>query len=510
MKVEKTYLEDEHQLRLNVEIEQDAFDKAKYLASKELSKGVKIPGFRPGKAPYNIVVQHVGEQRVINAAIEDILDEVYPDIIDDLDEELYGPGQLVDIPSLEPPVFELLVPLQFEVELGEYHSLRIPYEPPTSPQEDIDEYIKQQQLQQATVEEVDTPAAENSLVDTKITGTVADADPDDEDAQIMTNQPLPVLVKFEGDDDSKEWPFPGFSRQLLGVSPGDTLELVHEYPDDEDVSEDLRGKEVVYKVSVESIRDRALPEFDDEFVQSISEFETADDYLESIEEEWHQQTIAEYDSSYTEEILDTIAEVSTLKYSSTMLEDRVEEKMNDVRQSLEQQGFALEDYLEMQDKDEEAFREEITESVESNLQRGLLMGQILEAEDLEASPDDVTAEFQRIIDIAFEDEDDPKRKDFLNGADSLELVNSIASRMSTDVVIKYLVALAKGEDTSKFKKATEDETESAEEGTEIEEEVEVEVENEVVTEDDELVEDESVPPSESGELPEGEDVEEQD
>lgn len=457
MKVEKTYLEDEHQLRLIVEIEQDVYDKAKYLASKTLSKGIKIPGFRPGKAPYNMVVQHVGEERINHEALENILDDVYPNIVKDLEEELYGPGQLVEVQSLEPLTFELLIPLQYKVELGEYQSIRVPYEAPTIEQEDIDEVIRQQRLQQATVEEVDTPAEENSLVDLKISGKVVDADPDDEDAQIMVNQPLPVLIKFEDDDDSKEWPFPGFSRQLLGASAGDSLELVYEYPDTEDVNEDLRGKEVLYSVSVENIRDRVLPEFDDEFVQSISNLKTPEELVERLRENMEAQALADYESEYVEEVLDAILEVSDVKYSTPMLEDKVEERFKSISENIEAQGLELEAYLEMRDIDEDQLREEITADVKPSLLRGLLMSSILDTENLTVSPKSVTAEYQRVLDNAFGEEDSPERKKFLNSADSIELLNTIASRMTTEFVIDFLIALAKGEDISSFKKSDEDE-----------------------------------------------------
>ncbi len=81
MKIEKTYLEDTHQLELIVETEQDVFDKAKHVAMREISKNVKIPGFRPGKAPYNRVAQYVGEDRIIDKALESFLDEIYPKVI---------------------------------------------------------------------------------------------------------------------------------------------------------------------------------------------------------------------------------------------------------------------------------------------------------------------------------------------------------------------------------------------------------------------------------------------
>jgi len=85
LKIEKTYQEEEHQVKAMVELEQEVFDKAKHLAMKELSKDLKIPGFRPGKVPYHKVVQYVGEERIINTALTNLLEDLYHDIVDELD-----------------------------------------------------------------------------------------------------------------------------------------------------------------------------------------------------------------------------------------------------------------------------------------------------------------------------------------------------------------------------------------------------------------------------------------
>ncbi len=463
MNIEKTYLEDEHQLKVTAEIEQDAFDKAKYLASKKLSKGLKISGFRPGKAPYKMIVQHMGEEHIINEAIKSLLDNVYPEIINEIDEELYNPGQLQEIQSFEPLIFEILIPLKPTVELGEYHSIRIPYNPPAVSQEDIDEVIKRQRSQQSTVKEVDHPAEENNIVDTKVTGRVADADPEDEEAHVMTNQPLPVLVKSANEDNSKEWPFPGFSRQLLGASRGDTLELIHEHSETEAVSEDLPGKEVLYTVSIESIRERVLPEFNDEFVQSNSNFETVEEFVDALEEGMGAQAQAKYESAYVGKILDAVLEVSTVKYPSQMLEDKVEAKIEDIKARLKAQELEMETYLEMQKMSADDLQEQVTLELEKSLPKSLLLGNIFDSEDLNVTSEDVTTEYQRIVDEAFGSEESSDRKAFYNSQGSVNLLNSISSRMTTDIVLNFLQALAKGEDVSGFKKSTEEETEVVEE-----------------------------------------------
>ena len=134
MKIQKELLED-HQIELNVEIDADPYEKAKHQAARKIAKKVKIPGFRPGKAPYNVILRHVGEGAIVEDAVDILIEDIYPKILDEAEIQPYGPGSLQNIESLDPPTFKFLVPLAPEVELGDYKVLEIPYEMP-----EVDEF----------------------------------------------------------------------------------------------------------------------------------------------------------------------------------------------------------------------------------------------------------------------------------------------------------------------------------------------------------------------------------
>lgn len=455
MKVEQTYLDD-HQLKVTVETDQESFEKEKHRVARELSKDKEIPGYRPGKAPYQLIVNHIGEGVIVDRALENYLDRIYPEVLDEIEDEPYGPGRLNEIDSLEPPRFEFIVPLQPEVELGDYSDLRIPYEENDVDEDEVDKVIERMLAQQATIEEVDHPAEVGSLVDTEITGRPVDAEEEDEEAQIMSNQPLPVMIKGEGEDDSKEWPFPGFSRQLLGVSPGDELELIHEYEDDEDVDEDLRGKEILFTVHVEGIRQRVLPDLDEEFVQSVSEAESVEEFKEQIRDELSQQAEQEGENQYFNQIFEEIMDVSTLKYPPQMVENEIDSEIEEIRHRLQSQGMDLEMYLDMQDMDREELREQIRPEAERRIRRGLLLGSIAEEEELEIDPEDVTARYQKIIEEHFGSEESAEKEQFKNSRESMNLLNQLSSQMVSQHTLDFLKALAMGEDVSEFKRTGED------------------------------------------------------
>ncbi len=461
MKIEQTYLED-HQLEVTVEAEQEVFEKAKHLAAKEMSKGKNIPGFRPGKAPYQRVVTHFGEAAIIDHALDHFLDEVYPQIIDKIDQEPYGPGQVKEIKTLEPPTFIFYIPLQPEVELGEYRKIRLPYEKADVPQEEVDKILDRMLSQQAAIEPVEHPAEEGNLVDTSLDARAAESDPEDEESFLLKNQPVPVMIKGKKDDDNKEWPFPGFSRQLLGVSSGDSFELAYEFPDDDTVDEEYRGKEVLYAVQVEGIRERVLPDLDDAFVKTVSDLESVDDLREQILEELTAQQTMEEENTYVNSILEKILEDTEVKFPPQMVDNEIEGEVQELESRLKSQGMDLEMYLKIQDLEEEGLREQIKPNAEKRITHGLVIGKISESEDLDIDAQDITDEFKTILDNHFGD-DEKERAEYMQSGDSVALLNRISSQVVTRKTLDFLMAIAQGEDITDFLKKEEPEEETVEE-----------------------------------------------
>jgi trigger factor len=457
LKIEQKYLDD-HQLELTVETEQELFEKAKRRAAKDLAKGTKIPGYRPGKAPYKLIVNHFGEGAIIDRALESFLDDIYPQIIEEIDQEPYGPGKVKEIQSLEPPQLIFEIPLQPEVKLGDYRKIRLDYETNPVDEGEVDQVIDRMRSQQASVEEVDHPAEEGNLVDTSLDCRPVDSSPDDEEAYLLRNQPLPVKIKAKSEDDANEWPFPGFSRQLLGASAGENLELSYEFPDEESVDEDYRGKDLLYSVAVNGIRERVLPKLDDEFVKTVSDQETEKDLRDEILSELQTQREAEDENAYISSILDRILEDAEVKYPPQMVENEIEGEIKEMESQLSAQGIDLEMYLNIQNQDEEELREQIRPEAEQRIIRGLVIGKISDQEDLDLSPEDITGEYQSILEEHF-GEDQEGKEEYLKSGDSMALLNRISSQMVTRKTLDFLVAVAKGEDFSAHLKKAEPEPE---------------------------------------------------
>ena len=163
MKLTTLPLED-HQVKLTVEVEPKPFEDAKQRAARKLARQVKIPGFRPGKAPYPVIVRHLGEAAILEEAIEILVDDIYPQAIKEAEIVPYGPGALEKIVQMDPPVFEFVVPLKAVVEVGDYLSIRLPYDLPEITDDKVEEIITSLQDRQALIEPVERPAHEGDLL----------------------------------------------------------------------------------------------------------------------------------------------------------------------------------------------------------------------------------------------------------------------------------------------------------------------------------------------------------
>ena len=259
MKIEKQLLDD-HQVKLTVEIESDKMDEMKRRAAKKIARSIKVSGFRPGKAPYAVVLKQVGEAAVLEDALEVLVDDIYPQMLKEADINPFGPGKLENVQSVDPVTLEFIVPLDAEVVLGDYSSIRKPYEPKITTEEDIDEVLKDLQERQSVIEPIEHPAEEGDLVSIKISATRNSSEPGEDEIELIEERSTPILIQKPTDDEidnedlsQMEWPFTGFSEKLIGASSGDILDIEYDYPEEEFFNE-LSGQSVVFHVAVENIK----------------------------------------------------------------------------------------------------------------------------------------------------------------------------------------------------------------------------------------------------------------
>jgi trigger factor len=396
LKIETQALED-HQIKLVVEVEPQPFEQAKRRAAGRLSRQTKIPGFRPGKAPYHIVQRHIGEEAILDESLEILLKDLYPQIIDEAEIEPHGPGKLANILSIDPLKLEFLVPLAAEVELGDYQSIRHPYEPAEVGEDDIEDVLQDLRQRQAIEEPTDRAAQEGDHVFVRISAERAIAE-EGEQSTLIAERPHSVIIETDEQEDEDEWPFPGFSRQLIGMSADDEKSLTHSFSEDSDF-ESLRGVTAQFTVKLEDVRTRTLPVVDDDFAQSIGEYETVEDLRADIRESLDRQRQDQYDEDYDEKVLSDIIEDATIKYPPQMLDEEIDEVIHQLEHSLQSQNLDLATYLMTREMSEDDLREEVRPVAETRLKRSLVLLEISEQEDIEIPPEEVQAEAERALEV---------------------------------------------------------------------------------------------------------------
>lgn len=430
-----TEILDTHQAKITVAIEDDTFEKAKRLSARQLSKKYKIAGFRPGKAPYAVVLKHLGEGAVLEQAINHLVDDIYPKAIKEADINPYGPGSLEDMPSMEPPTFNFLIPLAPEVELPEYKQLRIDFEPEEIEEDQIQEVLDNLRDSQATIEAVDRPAEEGDMVYILLSGTKK-GEEDPEEKVLLEERRFPVIIEKEDSDNDSEYPFPGFSRKLIGLAVGDKKTFQNKFKDDYEF-EELQGVTGVYKVQVEEIKGRTLPELTDEFAKSVGDYENLDELKEEITQTLTEQNKNEQLSEYDSQIMDQLVETSSFKYPPQMVEDEIDDFIHDLEHQLSQQGITIDVYLQSRSIEMEELREEVKDNAEERMKRGLILMEVANREEITIPTEEINDRLQRTIEEVAKYYS-PEEANRLSSGENL---NSLRSRIATDEIISRTMQL---------------------------------------------------------------------
>lgn len=442
MKIE-TQPQEDHQVKLIVEVEPQPFEDAKQRAARKLARQVKIPGFRPGKAPYPVIVRHLGEPAIVEEAVEILVNDIYPQAIEEAEIEPYGMGSLENIVSLDPPKFEFIIPLKAQVELGDYGSIRLPYEIQEVGDSQIEEVLSNLRERQAIVEPVERAAQEGDNVRIRLSGELKNVN-EGEDATLVREREYPILIEMEAPDQPAQWPFPGFSRRLIGLSAGDQTDLEYTYPEDYP-QENLKGQTAVFHVNIEQVNSRTLPELNDEFTSTIGDFASLDELRTAVRQDLEKHAEEEYNQEYDETLIQQVIDVSTIKYPPQMLEQEIDTVIDRLRSNLAQQNLDIDLYLKTRQMDMQGLREEVTPVAVSRIKKSLVLLELGEAEKIAINPDELQTETNRTLDELsyYMEEKDFRRMLQTNEARS-NLVSNVMMEMLIDRTQARLRDIARG------------------------------------------------------------------
>lgn len=379
MKIE-TENRDDHQAQLTAELEPDQLDQFLQRAARKISREAKIPGFRPGKAPFDVVKRLYGMELIEKQAVELLVDDIYPRLLDEAKIEPSGPGTLQEIVSINPPKFVFLVPLAPEIELGDYRAIREAYEPKPVTEEEVDQTLRNLQRRYATAEPVDRPAQTGDVVYLKINARFTQP-VEGEDKEFIKETPFQVII---GDENSgeNEWPFQGFSEHLVGLAANDEKTFTHTFSEDT-LLENLAGRTVDFKVFIQSVKALTLPELNNDFAQTLGEFESVAEIRKTIRENHENTKRMDYDEEYFDKLIDRIVADTTIKYPPHLLEEELEKYLHQVEKSLAQHKMDLDTYLKTRNLERNKYIDmEARPAAARNMERSLVMQELARVEDI--------------------------------------------------------------------------------------------------------------------------------
>ena len=387
---------------LEIEVEPTEVDRHFATAYRHVAERTRVPGFRPGKAPRNVIDRFVGRESVVAEAIDHLVNESYDAALDqtdiipidqpqvDIDAAALGEGKAVS--------FTATVAVRPEVTLGSYTDYAFTLEVPETTDEQVDQVIEELREQQATLRPIDgRPAAKGDYASVKFVGTI-----DGEPFEGGSADRLPVVI---GEDRM----IPGWEDQLVDMDIGASKGFDITFPDDYRV-EDLRGKQAHFEVELLDLREKILPEVDDEFARASGEVETLDELRTEIRDALEKRAAAEARHNFGDRIIDYAVGNATVELPEVMVANEVEIMRDEMRSRLAQQRIGLDQYLALAQQTPEELTKELREPATRRVKTLLVLSAIAEKEGIDADDAAIDAEIAEQLNRYG---DEPKLREYL-------------------------------------------------------------------------------------------------
>ena len=413
---------------LHIELEDE--DVAPYLDSgfRKVRPHINYPGFRKGRVPRHIVMQFVGRETLLNEVLDTMLPEVTGRAIDAQD---LVPGGMpnMEVLDLDPVTFKATVPLRPEVELGDYRDIRVEMRSAEVGEEDVQQRLEQLRNSVASWEPVERAIEMGNMVTMTATGTV--------DGNTILDETDTVYLVVE----DAERPFPGFAEALVGVEPDTPKEFELTVPDDFPV-DDVAGKPVQITVTVSDVKERVLPELDEEFAKGIGEgYDSLDDLREQIVSE----LMVEFEETSEQELrnaaMERLLEGASAVIAPVIIDNEVSYMLNEQAQTLARMNIRMDDYLRSVGSSETEMREQLREEAVTRIKRTVALAKLGDLEGIEVSDEQVNERIQAII--AQNREQNPDAAEAPEITD--EIREQIRRALRTEMVNERFVAIVKGE-----------------------------------------------------------------
>jgi trigger factor len=368
----------ESRVRVEAEVAPEEIEKRVAQAAKQLGRQLRVPGFRPGKAPAPIVIQRMGRELVLDETVRESLPGWYSAAIDDARIAPVGDPEL-DLGSLpgegQPLTFSIEIGVRPKATLGDYKGLKVDKPDDAVPDEAIDAEIEALRERAGRLDTVERPAQKGDFVVMDFVGSIDGTPfPGGEARDQLLELGSGRLI-------------PGFEEQLETVKAGEDVTVKVTFPGDYG-AEELAGKEAEFAVTVKEVKAKTLPELDEDFAVEQG-FDTVDEVREDIRARLAEQQAAQAEAQFREAALQAAVDNATVEVPPALVDARARELWERMLHTLSHQGINRDMYLQISGKSEEEILEEGKPDAEQALRREAVLAAIVEAENLDPSDDDL-------------------------------------------------------------------------------------------------------------------------
>lgn len=432
----------ESRVTLKVELTPEEVNQALDRTYKRLVQRVTVPGFRKGKAPRAVLERLLGPETFLHEGTDEAMrwgyrravDQENLTPIDEAEIDIPGDGHEHLHPG-EPFAFEATVTVKPDVELPDYQAIHVDVPVVEVGGDDVDDLLHELQERSATLEPVVRPAQIGDVVTINITARIGGD-------EIVNEE----NTDFELSDEEKEGPnpvFPGLARELEGTTPGDirdiTLPLPEDYPDPE-----RAGQTMFVRTLTKEVKRKVLPDLNDEFAESVSQFTTLDELREALQKNLEAERRLEADEQLVRESIDALVSRTFVEIPPVLIEDELNRMMDDLRRAFDRQNYSFEMYLQTTGRAEQELRDEMREGATQNVKISLVLGAFGDAEHIEVN----NKEVETAIDEMFRGlrVSERERRELRS---SNNVRNNVRSRLRRQRSIHRLVQIVTGEEISR-------------------------------------------------------------
>ena len=430
--------------QLSVTIEADSARVQQELrkAARKLGKEYRIPGFRKGKAPFNIIAQYVGLPNIYAEFVDELGQELYREALE-LDEfEPYGQAALEDI-DLEPLTYKLVVPLEPEVQLNGYRDIRLDQTEATVDEAEVEARLAEYRTEFSTWQDVDRPAAYGDTMSIDVRSVLVPESEGEAETVVLNEEAWEVTPDEENPMDP-----PGFDKQLVGMKAGDSAQFELSWP--EDSQSIYAGRRAHFTVAVHGVQAFEQAPLNDELAQLVGpDFETLDDLQRDVRESLQAEAQQRLENEYLEQVLDAFVEEASLNYPPIVIEDQIDAMVNDFAMRLRQIGMGdLETFFQYTGQTLEGYREELRGQAPPLAERNLVISEVLNVEEIEVNDEEFEARLNEMVgepDVEDEEavESAQQMREMLRAEGGRPLIES---QLLREKAVDRMLAIARGED----------------------------------------------------------------